>query len=83
MKITSSGQVSIPADIRRRWNVERVAIVDEGERVILVPVPDDPIAAASGAFAGRLRTTTDEMRARAREEDAEIEERKNRLHADR
>lgn len=77
MKITSSGQVSIPADIRRRWDVDRVMVIDEGDRLVLVPVPDDPIRAAMGSV-GDLGISTEEMRRQAREEDAEIEERRLR-----
>lgn len=77
-RITTSGQVSIPAAVRRRWGTRRVRVEDLGDYVIVRPVPDDPIAAARGAFKGLMRMTTDEARALIREENAEIEERKLR-----
>lgn len=78
LKITSAGQVSLPAKIRRRWNTDRVMLIDEGDRVVLRPVPDDPIASLVGMFKHLSGPTTDEMRAQDREEEAEIEDRKYR-----
>ena len=52
-KVTSSGQLSLPADVRRRWRTARVAITDEGDRVIVRPVPDDPVKAACGSLTAR------------------------------
>jgi len=79
-KITTSGQVSIPANVRRRWQTSRVQVEDHGNHVVVRPVPEDPVAAVRGVFKSRMTMTTDEARARVREEDAEIEERKLRLH---
>jgi hypothetical protein len=52
-KITASGQLSLPAPVRRRWAVSRVAIADEGDRLVVRPVPADPIKAACGSLASR------------------------------
>lgn len=49
-RITSVGQVSIPAEVRERWNVRTVAIEDGGDRLVLRPVPDDPVEALRGVF---------------------------------
>jgi AbrB family looped-hinge helix DNA binding protein len=76
MKITTSGQISIPADVRRRWGVSRVRLVDHGDHVTLEPIPDDIFAATFGAFASKDGMTGDEFRAMEREEEAEREERK-------
>ena len=76
-KITGAGQVSIPAEVRHRWGTSTVAIEDEGDRIVLRPVPDDPIAALRGSLAD-LRTditAADAVRA-ARDEDIEAEEEK-------
>ena len=35
MKVTASGQVSVPAEVRRRWDTTRVRIVDEGHRLVI------------------------------------------------
>ena len=52
MKISKGGQISIPAPIRKRWGTTTVTLEDRGEEIVLKPAPDDPIAAAAGAFAG-------------------------------
>ena len=79
-KITTSGQVSIPASVRRRWRTRSVRVEDHGEYVVVRPVPDDPIAAVRGIFAGRMKMTADEARAQVRRENDEIERRKLGLH---
>jgi len=50
LKISKGGQVSVPAAVRKRWGAGRVIAEDHGDHVVLRPAPDDPIAAASGAF---------------------------------
>ena len=75
MKITASGQISLPADIRRRWAVSRVRLVDRGDHVTLEPIPDDVFAATFGAFAGP-GPTSDEIKQMEREAEAEREERR-------
>ena len=77
LKVTSAGQLSLPARIRRRWGTRRVAIEDYGDRVVLRPVPDDPIAAAAGALKGRI-PPSNELRERAREDERRAEERRQR-----
>lgn len=68
MKISRGGQISIPAAIRHRWGTSTVALDDQGDRIVLEPAPDDPVAAAEGALAtefhdldvGRLRRSARE-----------------------
>lgn len=79
-RITSSGQVSIPAAVRQRWKTRAVQIEDRGDHVVVRPVPEDPIEAAYGAFKGRISISSEEARAIVRAEDARIEQRKLRLH---
>jgi AbrB family looped-hinge helix DNA binding protein len=52
MKVSRNGQVSIPAAARARWGTDRVIVVDLGDRVVMRPVADDPIAAVVGKYAG-------------------------------
>jgi AbrB family looped-hinge helix DNA binding protein len=52
-KVTASGQVSLPAPVRKRWGTARVMIEDEGDRVLVRPLPADPIAAACGSLKRR------------------------------
>lgn len=57
MKIFRGGQISIPGPIRHRWQTSNVALGDQGDRLVIEPAADDPIAAAEGALAedfGRL-----------------------------
>jgi hypothetical protein len=61
--------------VRKRWGTKSVALEDLGDRVIVRPLPDDPIAAARGALKGRLPSTV-ELRAKARRDEADAEARR-------
>jgi len=50
-RVSRGGQISIPAAIRHRWGTSTVSLEDQGDRIVLTPAPDDPIAAAEGALA--------------------------------
>jgi len=56
-RVTTKGQVVIPADLRKRFNIKkgtRLAISEGEGKVILVrPVPDDPIEASRGILKGK------------------------------
>jgi AbrB family looped-hinge helix DNA binding protein len=65
VKVTTSGQISLPAPVRNRWRVSRVVVEDEGDRVTVRPLPDDPIAAACGSLR-RAGPATEAIRARER-----------------
>lgn len=75
-KLTSGGQVTIPATVRHRWRTRNVQVEDHGDHVVVRPALDDPIAALRGAFAHLPGPTSDELRALAREEEQEAEDRK-------
>jgi bifunctional DNA-binding transcriptional regulator/antitoxin component of YhaV-PrlF toxin-antitoxin module len=74
-KVTSSGQVSLPAALRRRWAAGSILVIDRGDYAIIRPVPADPISALKGAHAGP-GPTTDEVRGAERAEEARIEQRR-------
>jgi AbrB family looped-hinge helix DNA binding protein len=77
MKISKGGQVSIPAPIRKRWGTTTVTLDDQGDQIVLRPAPDDPIAAAAGAFAGEVpKIDWEKVIREEREAEAEAEERK-------
>jgi AbrB family looped-hinge helix DNA binding protein len=76
-RVTSAGQVSLPARVRRRWGTRRVIVEDHGDRVVLRPMPDDPIAAARGALAGRIDRAA-ALRAAARDDERHAETRQRR-----
>jgi bifunctional DNA-binding transcriptional regulator/antitoxin component of YhaV-PrlF toxin-antitoxin module len=56
-KVTTSGQVSLPAPVRKRWGTVKVLIEDGGDRVIVRPLPDDPIGGACGSLKRRAKTS--------------------------
>lgn len=66
INVSDRGQISLPADIRHKWQVRRLLLVDEGDRVVLRPVPDDPIGAVAGKYSW-IKQTADEMHAEDRE----------------
>jgi len=76
-RITAAGQVSIPAEVRDRWRAQTVAIEDRGDRIVLRPVPDDPIDALQGVLAAYATgaSSTAAVR-RLRDEDVEVGEAK-------
>jgi bifunctional DNA-binding transcriptional regulator/antitoxin component of YhaV-PrlF toxin-antitoxin module len=79
MKISKGGQISIPAPIRHRWGTSTVALEDHGDRIVVAPAPDDPIAAAEGALATELRgLDVGRLRRRAREEERIAEQRRSK-----
>lgn len=75
-KITRGGQISIPSSIRHRWGTSTLALEDLGDRVVLRPAPDDPIAAARGALAAELSMSSGQLRKVAREAEAIAERRR-------
>jgi len=50
---TEKGQVVIPADIRKRHNIEKgtkLAIFEKGDEIIIRPLLKEPVKAARGFF---------------------------------
>jgi bifunctional DNA-binding transcriptional regulator/antitoxin component of YhaV-PrlF toxin-antitoxin module len=76
LMISKGGQISVPADVRKRWRTRRLQLEDRGDELVLRPAPDDPVAAAEGVLRGRLSRTSEEMRTRGRDEEAVIEARR-------
>lgn len=74
MKVSRNGQVSIPADARARWQTDRVVIVDLGDRVVLRPLPKNPVGDLIGKYPEG--SSTDEARRRARADDSATARRK-------
>jgi len=80
--ITSAGQVSLPAEVRHRWDASAVLIEDEGDRLVVRPVPADPIGGIRGILKDKVtvKISTDEAMRRWRAEDNAASERKWREH---
>lgn len=64
-KVTSNGQISLPAHLRGRWRSSSVLVIDKGGYAIVRPIPADPVAALRGVHAGP-GPYTDELRAAER-----------------
>jgi AbrB family looped-hinge helix DNA binding protein len=75
-KVTRGGQISIPSTIRRRWGTSTLTLEDLGDRIVLTPAPDDPIAAARGALSGEITESSEHLRKRARADEAAAERRR-------
>lgn len=55
---TVKGQIVIPADIRKKFNIKRgsrVNVYYEGDKIIIEPLPDDPIQEGRGILKTRGR----------------------------
>lgn len=77
MKVTTAGQVSVPAEVRRRWATSRVKITDEGDRLIIEPEPENPFADLVGILADVVdRATYDELKTAEREAERERDRRR-------
>jgi len=76
-RIPKGGQISIPAAIRRRWGTSTVTLDDQGDRLVIEPAADDPIAAAEGSLAGESgRIDVAALRRIARDDDRIAEDRR-------
>lgn len=75
MKVSSNGQVSIPAEARARWNVDQVVVVDLGDRVVLRPLPAEPVSELRGKYR-RRGPSSDRIRRQSRVDEAARERRK-------
>lgn len=79
MNISKGGQISIPAGIRHRWGTSTLSLTDEGERIVLEPAADDPIAAADGALADLVQDFDPEHLRRTARADEQAAEDRRRL----
>ena len=53
--VSAKGWVVIPKPIREKHGLKkgsRVQVLDSGQMLVIVPLPDDPIEALHGMFAG-------------------------------
>ncbi len=68
--VSQKGWIVIPKRLRDKYGLHkgaRVRVVDRGDALILVPVPDDPVAAMHGMLVGGPSLTEDLLAERARD----------------
>jgi AbrB family looped-hinge helix DNA binding protein len=71
-KVSSKGSVVIPAEIRKRYQIQPgdvLAFVDYGGQLSLIRVPDDPIAAGRGMLKGGPSLTQELLEEHRREQE--------------
>lgn len=68
----SRGRIPIPAGAQDRWNADRVVAVDLGDRVVIRPLPEDPVEDLQGRYQDR-GPTADKARRAARAEERRAE----------
>ena len=73
-KVTARGQVSIPSEIRKKFNIEpesKVNWIVEGDMIKVIPLPKDPVAAFRGRGSSKYTTERliEERRAERKKED--------------
>lgn len=73
--VSRNGQISVPAEVRHRWHTKTVLVIDRGSYAIVRPVPDDPIMALRGSYAGPGPSAED-ARAADRTAESDREERR-------
>ena len=73
--VTRAGQLSLPADVRRRWGARKVALEDHDDHVVLRPLGDDAVSAFVGSFAGR-GPSSDQLRAEGRHQEQAREQKR-------
>ena len=79
-RVSERGQVSIPADIRKRLGIEPEQELEwyiVGETIMVRPVPKDPVSAFKGA-GRKLYTTGDLLIDRRLERERENADKKKR-----
>jgi AbrB family looped-hinge helix DNA binding protein len=60
MKITKNGQISLPAEVRRRWNTDRVIVIDTPDGLVVRPFDPDAVRRLRGKYKGRSNGLTSE-----------------------
>jgi bifunctional DNA-binding transcriptional regulator/antitoxin component of YhaV-PrlF toxin-antitoxin module len=75
LKVTRSGQISVPAAVRRRWGASFVTAEDCGDHLVLRPAADEPLDEVFGAFADHAagQGAVDAIRAAERAAEREAE----------
>jgi AbrB family looped-hinge helix DNA binding protein len=68
--LTAKGQILVPRNLRRKLGIRpggKVHLAEEEGRLVLTPVPPDPIQAATGFLKGKFSLTSDLRREHSEE----------------
>lgn len=71
VKVSTKGWVVIPKPLREKYELEKgtqVQVVDYGQVLALVPLPDDPVEALHGMLEAGPSLTKDLLAERAQEQ---------------
>ncbi len=65
--VTVKGQIVIPAELRRKYGIKpgtRIAVIDNGEAIVLKPVNEESLKRLQGKFKGKgmLKSLMEERR---------------------
>lgn len=75
--VSSRGQTAIPAKIRKKYKMKaktRLEWIDQGDAILVVPVPEDPLKAFMGMGKGSGWGTKDFLEERRKERKREERE---------
>lgn len=71
---SNRGQIVIPREIRKKLNIgpgKRIAVKLEGDHVLLIPLPDDPVESFCGIFKDKASLTRELMEQKKKEREHE------------
>jgi len=74
VRVSPKGYILIPKKLRERYKVNpggKVKLLEEEGRIIIKPLPEDPIEAACGFLKGDFSLTQDLLKEHQKELDAE------------
>lgn len=75
MKISRNGQISLPAAVRHRWNVDRVIVIDTPGGLMVRPFDPDAVDRIRGKYHRPGAPSVDEVKAAERRIEARKERR--------
>jgi len=78
LKVTSNGQISIPAAVRHRWKTDRVIAADTPWGLVVRPYDPDAVGRIAGSYRRPEAPTVDEVRRQERADDARREAARDR-----
>ena len=72
--VSTKGWIVVPKEMRVKYNLmpgSKVQIVDYGEGLAIIPLPEDPISSLRGMFTGSQSLTAELLLERRRDKEKE------------